>query len=122
MVKKILVVDDEPDILRVVIYRLQKDGFEIKTAVDGKKALAIIQEEPFDLILLDITLPELNGYEVCKSLKGDDKVKHIPVVFLTASMASEGFEERAQEVGASGYVFKPFDYEDLLREIKKHER
>ena len=120
MVKKILVVDDEPDILKVVLYRLQKEGFEIKTAIDGKEALDIIHKESFDLILLDITLPELNGWEVCRNLKSDEKVKHIPVIFLTASMPTEGFEERAQDVGVNGYVFKPFEYKVLLEEIKKY--
>ena len=119
MVKKILVIDDEPDILKVVIFRLQKDGFEIKTATEGHQALELVRAENLDQILLDITLPGLNGYEICSQIKDDEKLKNIPVLFLTASTPSEGFAERVKEVGANGYVFKPFEYDMLLEEIKK---
>ncbi len=119
MAKKILVVDDEPDILKVVIFRLQKEGYEVKTAIDGQMAIDMLSEERPDMVLLDITLPLLNGFEVCKRIKSDENLKDIPVMFLTASTASEGFKERAESVGSQGYMFKPFDYELLLEKVKK---
>ncbi|MDD3374144.1 MAG: response regulator [Candidatus Omnitrophica bacterium] len=119
MSKKILAVDDEPDILKVVIFRLKKEGYDIKTAINGQMALDMIAEDRPDLILLDITLPVLNGFEVCRRIKADEHSKDIPVMFLTASTASEGFKERAAEAGAQDYMFKPFDYDELLAKIKK---
>ncbi|MDP8266877.1 MAG: response regulator [Candidatus Aceula meridiana] len=119
MVKKILVVDDEPDILKVIIFRLQKDGFEVKTASEGHQAMEIVRAEKFDLVLLDITLPGLNGYEICSQIKADENLKPIPVLFITASTPSEGFQERVEQVNANGYVFKPFDYDALLEKIKE---
>jgi len=117
--KKILAVDDEPDILKVVIFRLKKEGYDVRTAINGQMALDMIADERPDIVLLDITLPLLNGIEVCKRIKADDNFKSIPVMFLTASTASEGFKERAAEAGAQDYMFKPFDYEELLEKIKK---
>ena len=119
MSKKILAVDDEPDILKVVIFRLKKEGYDVRTAINGQMALDMIADERPDIVLLDITLSLLNGIEVCKRIKADDNFKSIPVMFLTASTASEGFKERAAEAGAQDYMFKPFDYEELLEKIKK---
>ena len=119
MSKKVLVVDDEPDILKVVIFRLKKEGYDVKTAINGEMALEMLAQDRPDIVLLDITLPLLNGYEVCKRIKADENLKDIPVMFLTASTASEGFKERAMGVGAQDYMFKPFDYELLLEKIKK---
>ena len=119
MSKKILVVDDEPDILKVIIFRLKKAGYDVKTAINGQIALDMIAEDRPDIILLDISLPLLNGYEVCRRIKADDNFKSIPVMFLTASTASEGFKKRAEEAGAQAYMFKPFDYEELLEKVKK---
>lgn len=119
MFKRILVVDDEPDILKVIIFRLKKEGYEVKTAINGQVALDMIAQERPDIILLDITLPLLNGYEVCKKIKTNDCHKDIPVMFLTASTGSGGFKERAAEAGAQDFMFKPFDYDLLLEKIKK---
>lgn len=118
MAKKILVVDDEPDILKVVLFRLQKEGYEVKTAIDGQMAMDMISEEKPDIVLLDITLPFFDGFEVCRRIKADEKLKDIPVMFLTASTASEGFKEKAESVGVQDYMFKPFDYELLLEKVK----
>ncbi len=119
MPKKILAVDDEPDILKVIIFRLKKEGYDVKTAIDGQMALDMIAEDRPDLILLDITLPLLNGLEVCRRIKADEYSKNVPVIFLTASTASEGFKERSESAGAQGYMFKPFDYDELLNKIKE---
>ena len=85
MAKKILIVDDEPDILKIVTYRLGKAGYEIIAAADGQKGLDLIKEQKPDLVLLDLRLPVLDGDEVCKQVKADDKLKDIPVILLTAT-------------------------------------
>jgi len=119
MAKKILIVDDEPDIVKVVGFRLKKEGYAVEVAVDGQQGLDMAASIHPDLVLLDITLPKINGYEVCKRLKADEKLKDIPVVFMTASLSTGGFAENFPLTGAQGYVFKPFDYQNLLNEIQK---
>ena len=115
--KKILVVDDEPDILKVVTFRVKKLEYEVVTATNGQEALDLIQKEEPDLILLDIELPVMNGYEVCQRVKTNEKLKHIPIIFLTASSASK-IAEKVKEFNADDYLIKPFDSEELLKKIK----
>ena len=115
--KKILVVDDEPDILKVVTFRVKKLEYEVVTATNGQEALDLIQKEEPDLILLDIELPVMNGYEVCQRIKTNEKLKHIPIIFLTASSASK-IAEKVKEFNADDYLIKPFDSEELLKKIK----
>ena len=115
--KKILIVDDEPDILKVVTFRVKKMEYEVVTATNGQEALDLIQKEEPDLILLDIELPVMNGYEVCQRVKTNEKLKHIPIIFLTASSASK-IAEKAKEFNADDYLIKPFDSEELLKKIK----
>ena len=118
MAKKILVVDDEPDILKVVIFRLKKLGHEIATATNGQEALDSIQKEKPDLILLDLRLPVIDGYEVCKRLKTDEELKHIPIILLTASTAGS-IAEKTKEFKADDYLIKPFDMKELRAKVKK---
>lgn len=117
MPKKILVVDDEPDILKVVCYRLRKEHYEVIEAVDGQEALDILKIQTPDLILLDLYLPKIDGYEVCRRVKADEKLKKIPVILLTAT-AADG-KEKIEELGAEDCVIKPFQAEALLEKIKK---
>ena len=118
MTKKILVVDDEPDILKVITFRVKKLEYEVVTATNGQEALDLIQKEEPDLILLDIELPVMNGYEVCQRVKTNEKLKHIPIIFLSANSASK-IAERAKEFNADDYLIKPFDFEELSKKIKK---
>ena len=118
MAKKILVVDDEPDILKVVTFRLKKAGYDIKTAEDGQKALEEIKKEKPDLIFLDLRLPIIDGYEVCRRLKSDEALKKIPVIFLTASTAPT-VASKAEEFKADDFLIKPFEPEELLKKVKK---
>ena len=115
--KKILIVDDEPDILKAVTFRVKKLEYEVVTATNGQEALDLIQKEEPDLILLDIELPVMNGYEVCQRVKTNEKLKHIPIIFLTASSASK-IAEKVKEFNADDYLIKPFDSEELLKKIK----
>ena len=118
MAGKILVVDDEPDILKMVTFRLKKEGYEVIIAVDGQEALDLINKERPDLVLLDLRLPVIDGYGVCKTLKADRNLKQIPVVFLTASVTSS-IAEKVKAFNADGYLIKPFDPVKLLEIVKK---
>ena len=118
MAKKILVVDDELDILKVVTFRVKKLGHEVVTATNGQEALDLAHKERPDLILLDIRLPVMDGYEVCRRIKIDEELKHIPIVFLTASSAAK-IADKTKEFKADDYLIKPFDPEELLKKIQK---
>ena len=119
MGKKILVVDDEPDIVKIVSFRLKKEGYEVVIAVDGQEGLDKAGAENPDLTLLDLRLTKMSGEEVCGKIKSDDKLKHIPVVFLTASHVA-GVMEKVQEFGAQDYLVKPFDPKGLLEKVRKY--
>jgi two-component system alkaline phosphatase synthesis response regulator PhoP len=117
MGKKILIVDDEPDLLKVACFRLKKSGYQIFSATNGQEALEVIGREYPDLVLLDVKLPLLNGPEVCAIMKKDEKLRNIPVILFTAS--TQNIEENTEACGAQGYIVKPFTAEELLGEIKK---
>ncbi len=119
MAKKILLVDDEPDILKVVTFRLRKTGYEIITAEDGQKALDLIKAQRPDLVLLDLNLPIIDGSEVCKQVKADDELKSIPIILLTATSSMNKIADKAKEIKADDYLIKPFDPEELLKRVKK---
>ena len=117
MAKKILFVDDEPDVMRVALFRLKKAGYEVATAVNGQEALDLVQQIIPDLLLIDIRIPIFTGLEVCKKVKSDEKLKHIPVILFTASV--QDMDIKVKEVGADGYLLKPFNPEQLLEKVKK---
>lgn len=118
MPKKILVTEDSPTILAIVKETLESQGFSVITAVDGQEGLKIAREEKPDLIILDLMLPKLDGYKVCRMLKFDEKYKKIPIVMFTAK-AEEADRKIGIEVGADAYVSKPFDPEVLLAKINE---
>jgi DNA-binding response OmpR family regulator len=116
MVKKILVVDDEPAIVKMLESRLRNRGYEVTVASDGKSCLKKAIEERPDLILLDIVMPELNGFEVTKRLKQNANTKDIPVIMLTV-LAERSDVSKGLEEGARCFITKPFNAADLLLEI-----
>lgn len=117
MEKKILIVDDEPDLMSIARFRLEKSGFKVISAVNGKEALEMTAKERPDLILLDLRLPLLNGTDVCLQLKRDDKLKNIPVILFTAS--TDKIADKVMACGAQDYILKPFSAEDLIEKINK---
>jgi len=117
MGKKIFFVDDEADLLRVVCFRLEKIGYQVLSAVNGKQALEIAARESPDLMLLDVRLPLVDGPEVCSRIKKDEKLKHIPIVLFTAS--TQNIVEKVGSCGAQGYLLKPFSGEELFNKIKE---
>ncbi len=116
MTKKILIVDDEPDLLDVTTFRLKKNGYHVLTAIDGQAALTIIEKEMPDLVLLDLRLPVMNGQEVCKKIKADPKLKNIAVIIFTASAGGD-VAQKVKALGADDYLIKPFDSEEMLDKI-----
>jgi DNA-binding response OmpR family regulator len=116
--KKILVVEDEAELTRAIQIRLEQAGYEVLIAYDGKEALEKAREENPDLIVLDLMLPKIDGYKVCRMLKFDEKYKKIPVVMLTAR-AQEKDEDLGYEVGADVFITKPFKYQVLLTKIRE---
>lgn len=117
MAKKILVVDDEPHILTLLESRLKAYGFSVITASNGTSCLNKAQSDNPDLIILDVMMPELNGFEVCRKLKENKKTKDIPVVMLTVLTQEEDVTKGLAQ-GAACFLSKPFNPEDLLSEIQ----
>ena len=117
--KKILLADDEEDIKAVVQLFLESKGYEVITAFDGLSAIDMAQAEKPDLILLDVMMPVVNGYEVCTRLKADEATRDIPIVMLSAMAQSESVD-KGLSAGAVDYIVKPFDparLEEVVRRI-----
>jgi len=114
---RILLVDDEPSIVKMVGKRLEIEGFDVTTAMDGQDGLTKAQEGQPDLIVLDLMLPKMNGYEVCTMLKQDARYQKIPIVLFTAK-AQEKDEKLGLECGADAYVRKPFRAPELMEKIR----
>ena len=116
--KKILIVDDERDIVKALMIRLQGAGYEVVTAFDGAQAIFVAHKEKPDLILLDIRMPAGNGFSVAEKLKHSVNTFSIPVIFLTGS-PERNAEERAMTLGARFYIKKPYDPEELLDAVRR---
>ncbi len=115
---KILVVEDNQDNREMVVKVLKFNGYEVVEAVDGEEAIRKARAENPDLILLDIYLPKIDGYEAAKRLKGDSDLRHIPIIALTAH-AMKGNREEALAVGCDGYIPKPINVRELPKQIER---
>jgi len=115
--KLILAVDDEEDILELIDYNLKKEGYEVILARSGNEALKTIQTNMPDLILLDLMLPDIDGFDICKIVKNNSKTAHIPIIMLTAK-GEDADIVSGLELGASDYVVKPFSHRVLLARIR----
>lgn len=116
--KKILVVDDDPYILMSLEFLMKKEGYDVKVARNGTEALEIIEREIPILVLLDIMMPDVDGYAICKQVKASKKLKHIKIVFLSAK-SRESDIQKGYDLGASLYVTKPFSTRDLMKQVKE---
>jgi two-component system alkaline phosphatase synthesis response regulator PhoP len=116
--KKILAVDDERHIVRLVQVNLERAGYQVVSAFDGKEALKKVESEKPDLIVLDVMMPHMDGFEVLKRLKSDDKTRNIPVVMLTAK-AQDADVFRGWASGVDCYLTKPFNPIELLTFVKR---
>ena len=114
---KVLVVDDEVYILHILDFILGAENYDVITAMNGEQALEKVREEKPDLIVLDIMMPKLDGYETCRLIKSDPKTKAIPVILLTAK-GREVDQKLGREVGASDYITKPFSPSKLIDRVQ----
>ena len=114
---KILVVEDDQDNREMVIKALNFHGYQVIEAVDGEEAIEKARAENPDLILLDIYLPKMDGYEVTRTLKGDQDLQYIPIIALTAH-AMKGDREEALAIGCDGYITKPINVRELPKQIE----
>jgi DNA-binding response OmpR family regulator len=117
MPSKILVVDDEPFILRSLLFILKKEGYQVASATDGEEALAQIAREKPDLVFLDVMMPKKDGYEVCRILKADPALSDIYVLLLTAKGQTKD-REKGIDVGADEYITKPFSPSMVVEKVR----
>ena len=118
MNKKILVAEDERDIRELIAFSLQLQGYNITEAPNGEEAVKRAFDVLPDLILLDVRMPRMNGYEACHALKTDDRTKDIPVVFLSAKGQESEIEE-GKQAGAVDYLLKPFAPDELIARVEE---
>ncbi len=114
---KILIVDDEVDLVSVLRFGLQVEGFEVVSAFDGEEGLRCARDQRPDLIVLDLMLPKMDGYQVCRALKFDERYRAIPIIILSAR-SGEQDRKLARDMGADAFVTKPYDMRDLVDRIR----
>lgn len=114
---RILIVDDEPDLLAVLHFGLEADGFDVIEASDGERGLELARTMQPSLIVLDLMLPRLDGYKVCRALKFDERYRQIPI-FILSARSGETDRRLALDLGADAYMTKPYDMKDLVARIR----
>jgi len=113
----VLLVDDDPDIRHLVAYKLTKAGFDVVQAADGLAALQAVQQQVPDLVILDIRMPRMSGFEVCRELRANPLTETVPIIMLTARARPQDLEQ-AYAAGATDYVVKPFSPRILLQHVE----
>ncbi|WP_367397452.1 response regulator transcription factor [Chryseosolibacter indicus] len=116
MARKVLVVDDDPYILMSLEFLMKKSGYEVMVARNGKEALTLVDQEVPDLVLLDIMMPDVDGYGICSYIKTNNTLKKIKVVFLSAK-TKEADKQKGLDLGAELYITKPFATKELVKKI-----
>lgn len=119
MSETILVVDDNEDTLKIVGKILAVERYRVKTAKDGQEALRSIDNETPALILLDIMIPKIDGFEVCRTIRGNPLLDHIPILIISARI-DDAAQQKASALGANGYLVKPIIPADILQKVKDH--
>ena len=115
----VLAVDDSPTIRKLLTMTLERQGFEVISAADGVEALTVLSEQLPDVILSDINMPRLNGYQLCKFVKKYDRTKHIPVIMLSGKDGV--FDKmRGKMNGCNDYIVKPFESNDLVSKVREY--
>ncbi len=114
--KKILVVDDEPDLVELVSYNLKKEGFKVSSASNGEDALEKVRKDGYDIIILDLMLPGIQGVELCRMIRSNPKTETIPIIMLTAK-GEVADKIRGLETGADDYMTKPFSPKELVARV-----
>lgn len=116
--EKILIVDDEADLVETLTFRLEAAGYKAISAHDGLEGLNVARAEKPDLIILDVMMPKMDGYQVCRLLKFDQNMKNIPIIMLTAR-GQEQDKQTGGQVGADVYMTKPFDSKILISKVEE---
>ncbi len=116
--KKILVVDDDPYILMSLEFLMKKNGYDVMVARNGTEALDIVGKQMPDVVLLDIMMPDVDGYEICRHIKKTAKLKHTRVVFMSAK-SKEADIQKGYDLGAALYITKPFSTRELVKQIQE---
>ncbi|MBM3321895.1 response regulator [candidate division WOR-3 bacterium] len=118
---RVLLADDERDIALVARMRLEVNGYDVATAADGAEALERFESFRPDLVLLDLRMPKLDGYQVCRALKSNPATRSVPVIIFSASSSQAlALERKCLELGADDFVRKPYSSEDLLAKVRRH--
>lgn len=117
MSQRIVIIEDEKDIVELLDFNLRREGFDVKGFERGRDGLEALRRGPADLALIDIMLPDLDGLELCKLVRADDHLKHLPIIFLTAK-AEEFDRILGLELGADDYIVKPFSPREVVARIK----
>ena len=117
MAPRILIVDDEPNIVISLEYLMKREGWETSVAADGEAALTALEKAPPDLVILDVMLPRMNGFEVCRRIRADTRWRALRILMLTAK-GRETEVEKGLGLGADAYVTKPFSTKDLVGQIR----
>jgi CheY-like chemotaxis protein len=120
MGKKILAVDDEDDVLKMLVKRLTNAGYAVVTAQNGKEGIRMAKSEKPDLIVMDINMPEMDGAQAGQILKNDPQTKHIPILYLTCLVTKNEVEKTQNMIGGNYFIAKPYNPEELLMKIKTH--
>ena len=118
MTQRVLVVDDEPNIVMSLRFLMEKEGFEVEVAPTGEAALAALGRQPADLVLLDVMMPELDGFEVCQRIRDNPAWRRTKVIMLTAR-GRDVERDKGLALGADLYVTKPFSTRDLVAQVKR---
>ncbi|MFH1791257.1 MAG: response regulator [Candidatus Omnitrophota bacterium] len=116
---KVLIIDDEPDLLETMSYRLSTAGYDIMTALDGATGLNRAAQDRPDLVILDVMMPGADGFEILKKLKETKETRDIPVIVFSCGRQEEEWAKRSLSLGASGYIVKPFESDALLFTVDK---
>jgi DNA-binding response OmpR family regulator len=116
MAKKVLIADDEPNIVTSLEYLMSKAGYEVEVAHDGEAALALVERFRPDLVLLDVMMPRQSGYEVCRAMRSRSDLRHIKIVMLSAK-GREAEVSKGLSLGADAYVTKPFSNRELMAQV-----
>ncbi|HCS71459.1 MAG TPA: two-component system response regulator [Rhodospirillaceae bacterium] len=118
MAKRVLLAEDEPNIVESLTFILERSGFEVATTTNGRQALEVAQSDTPDILILDVMLPELDGYEVLRRLRADTRTKTLPVLMVTAKGQRED-RETAMKCGADMFITKPFVNSELIAAVEK---
>ena len=118
MSKNVLIVDDEPNILMSLDFLMKKNGYQVFVARNGREAIDMIDSEAINLVVLDIMMPEVDGYEVCQYIKHKSNSADTKVIFLSAKVKEEEIQ-KGYEMGADFYMTKPFSTRDLVKKVKE---